>query len=97
MSGRSSRSTDRAVLDKSSTPCSIRLTTTKAVSPFAPLAIANRVSTVFGIWCAMGQAVRPGELNLATAVHRHHAGETVLAGDRVDRLGQGVLGVIDAV
>jgi hypothetical protein len=41
----------------------------------------------------MGQAVRPGELNLATPVHRHHAGETVLAGDGVDRPGQGVLGV----
>jgi hypothetical protein len=42
----------------------------------------------------MGQAVRPGELNLATPVHRHHAGETVLASDR---LGQGVWGFIDAV
>jgi hypothetical protein len=40
----------------------------------------------------MGLAVRPGELDLATPVHRHHAGEAVLAGDRVDRLGQGVLG-----
>ncbi len=30
----------------------IKLTTVSAVSPFDPLAIANLVLAVFGIWCA---------------------------------------------
>ena len=46
-SGRSPPSTERAVVASSSTPSSIRLTTVSAVSPFEPLAIANRVSMVF--------------------------------------------------
>ena len=49
INGRSSPSTDRAGVASSSRPSSIRLTTVSAVSPFVPLAIANRVSTVLGI------------------------------------------------
>ncbi len=52
ISGRSSPSTDRAVVVSSSVPSSIRLTTVRAVKPFIPLAIANRVSVAFGIACA---------------------------------------------
>jgi hypothetical protein len=33
---------------RASAPSLIKLTTVSAVSPFVPLAIANRVSTVFG-------------------------------------------------
>ena len=52
MSGRSLPSTERAVVDMLSALSVIKLTTVSAVSPFDPLAIANRVPTVFGIWCA---------------------------------------------
>ena len=48
ISGRSSPSTERAVVESSSEPSSIRLATVTAVKPFVPLAIANCVSTVFG-------------------------------------------------
>jgi hypothetical protein len=46
----------------------------------------DRVRYVMG---AVGEAVGLGELNLAMAVQGHDAGESVLLGDRVDRLGQG--------
>ena len=49
ISGRSEPSTDRAVVESSSLPSSIRVTTARAVNPFVPLAIAKRVSTSFGI------------------------------------------------
>ena len=49
ISGRSSPSTDRAGVASSRRPSSIRLMTVSAVRPFVPLAIANCVSTVFGI------------------------------------------------
>ena len=49
ISGRSSPSTERAVVESSSEPASIRLTTASAVRPFVALAVANRVSIVFGI------------------------------------------------
>jgi hypothetical protein len=52
MSGRSVPSTERAVVDMASALSFIKLTTVSAVSPFVPLAIANRVSKVFGIWKA---------------------------------------------
>jgi hypothetical protein len=55
--GRSAPSTERAAVDRRSTPSPIKLTTVAAVSPFVPLAIANRVSTVFGIRCA--RSARP--------------------------------------
>jgi len=45
-------STERAVVDMLSALSLIKLTTVSAVSPLDPLAIANRVPTVFGIWCA---------------------------------------------
>src|SRR5918992_3493218 len=48
MSGRSCSSPERAVVERSRTPSSIRLTTATAVNPFVPLAMANCVSTVFG-------------------------------------------------
>ncbi len=58
MSGRSRPSTERAVVDNRSASCSIRLTTVSAVSPFDPLAIANRVSAVFGtLWPEASDAV----------------------------------------
>ncbi len=50
ISGRSLPSTDRAVVVRSSVPLSTRLITASAVNPFVPLAVANWVSTVFGIW-----------------------------------------------
>jgi hypothetical protein len=43
--GRSSPSTERAVVVRVSRPSSIRLMTVRAVSPLVPLAIPNRVST----------------------------------------------------
>ena len=49
ISGRSSPSTERAVVARSSRPSSTSDTTASAVSAFAPLAIANCVSTVFAI------------------------------------------------
>ena len=49
MSGRSEPSTERAVVESSSEPSSTRVATVTAVKLFAPLASANRVSTVFGI------------------------------------------------
>ena len=49
ISGRSLPSTERAVVESSSLPSSIRLTTASAVRPFVPLASAKRVSTLFGI------------------------------------------------
>ena len=52
MSGRSLPSTERAVVDMLSALSLIKLTTASAVSPFDPLAIANRVPAVFGILCA---------------------------------------------
>jgi hypothetical protein len=84
MSGRSAPSTERAVVDRRSTPLLIKLTTVAAVSPFVPLAIANRVSTVFGIRRA--RSARP--YHTAT-VDRDHASESALLGKRVDRLRQG--------
>jgi hypothetical protein len=36
--------------------------------------------------CAVSEPVRPGELDLAAAVHGHHAGEAILGGHRVDYL-----------
>src|SRR4051794_25100605 len=52
ISGRSLPRTERAVVARSSTPASISDTTASAVSPLAPLASANCVSTVFGTPCA---------------------------------------------
>jgi hypothetical protein len=49
INGRSSPSTERAVVPRVSRPSSIRLMTVSAVSPLVPLAIANRVSIVFAI------------------------------------------------
>src|SRR5438034_4260248 len=49
ITGRSLPRTERAGVESSSTPSSIRLTTASAVKPFAPLAIPKRVSTAFGI------------------------------------------------
>ena len=49
ISGRSPPRTERAGVESSSTPSSIRLTTASAVKPFAPLASPKRVSTAFGI------------------------------------------------
>jgi hypothetical protein len=49
MSGRSSPSTERAVVVRSRRPSSIRLITARAVRPFVALAIANCVSRVLGI------------------------------------------------
>src|SRR5215510_9349807 len=57
ISGRSAPSTQRAVVDRRSAPSLIKLTTVSAVSPLVPLAIANRVATVFGIWQA--RSARP--------------------------------------
>ena len=57
MSGRSAPSTERTVVDMASALSFIKLTTASAVSPFVPLAIANRVPTVFGIWRA--RSARP--------------------------------------
>ena len=48
-SGRSSPSTDRAVVESSSTPSWTSETTARAVRHFDQLAVANRVSTAFGI------------------------------------------------
>jgi hypothetical protein len=47
--GRSSPSTERAVVVRVSRSSSIRLMTVRAVSPLAPLAIPKRVSTSFAI------------------------------------------------
>jgi len=49
INGRSVPSTDRAFVASPSVPSSIRLITVRAVRPFVPLAIANCVSTSFGI------------------------------------------------
>ena len=85
ISGRSSPSTDRAVVVSSSVPSSIRLTTVRAVKPFMPLAIANRVSVAFGIECALiREPVRLRQLDTARAVDTHDTGEPGVLGDRVD-------------
>jgi len=57
ISGRSAPSTERAVVDMASTLSLIKLTTASAVSPLVPLAIANRVPTIFGVWRA--RSARP--------------------------------------
>ena len=67
---------------ESSEPSSIRLTTASAVKPFAPLAIPNCVSSVFGIpWRAIGEPVRRGEHDLAVAVDADDPGEARLASE----------------
>ena len=71
-----------------SAPSSIRLTTASAVSAFR--AAGDRepgIDPVRDAVCAAGQAVRLGEVGLATKVHPHYAGETGAGGERVD-LGQ---------
>ena len=55
--GRSSPSTERAVVVSSRVPSSTRLITVRAVNPFVALAVANRVSTVLGMACA--RSARP--------------------------------------
>ncbi len=50
ISGRSSPSTERAVVVSSRAPSWISRTTVSAVNPLPPLAIPNWVSSVFGIW-----------------------------------------------
>ena len=47
--GRSSPSSDRAVVPSARVPRSTRAMTASAVSVFVPLAVANWVSTVLGI------------------------------------------------
>ncbi len=87
ISGRSAPSTERAVVESSSEPSSIRLATATAVKPLLPLAMANCVSSVFGIpWARSARPVRPRQLDLAAAVDAHDAGETRRGRDRVDVL-----------
>jgi hypothetical protein len=52
ISGRSSPSRDRAVVDRSSLPRSTRAITVNAVNPFVALAVPNWVWTVLAIPCA---------------------------------------------
>ena len=91
ISGRSSPSTDRAVVSSPSEPSSIRLTTASAVRPFVPLAIAepgvDRVGDLMG---AIGQPVRLRELDRTGAVDPHDAGEPRALGQRVDGVLQGL-------
>ena len=51
-SGRSVPSSSRAGVARGSVPSAASDNTTSAVNPFDPLAMASRVSTVIGIWCA---------------------------------------------
>src|SRR6478672_3177658 len=64
ISGRSRPSAERAVVERSSRPSSIRLTTVSAVSPFVPLARPNCVSVVFGIPCP--RSARPYAFDSST-------------------------------
>ena len=86
MSGRSSRSTDRALLTGPLSR-SIKLTTARAVSPFVRWRSRPGVHGVRDAVCAMGRPYaransprHPGP--------RHHAGEPVARRHRVDRLGR---------
>ena len=51
MSGRSSPSSERAVVPSARVPSSTRLMTASAVMPFEPLAMATCESTAMGIPC----------------------------------------------
>ena len=75
ISGRSAPSTERAAVERSSEPSSIRLATATAVKPLLPLAMANCGRAVRDRVAAIGEAVRLRQLDLAVAVDAHDAGE----------------------
>src|SRR5437660_12257064 len=85
INGRSSPSIECALVESSSNPSWMRLTTATAVKPFVPLAMANRVSTAFGIsYARVGEPVRIRQFDFVAPVDAHHAGETGRIGDRLD-------------
>ena len=86
MSGRSGPSTDRAGVERSSTPSSIRLTTASAVRPFVTLAVAKlRVDGCSGSR-SRGRASPYALVSSSSSpsVDPDHAGERRLGRDRVE-------------